>query len=475
MPTLALTCSETPATENGSASVDATRTAAASACSSASAGRSASSRKNSSPPARASMSSCRPVAASRLRHGREQLVADHVTEAVVHELEVVDVEAEEADAPARMLRADDRGGDPLSESGPVREPGERIVIGEVGDALLSPVALGDVLAGAERAGHAAALVAKDRVVPSDQPLLAGLRDHVVLVFAGGVEVAGQELAEQLTRRGALVGRHDQPEPARTGELVLPVAEHVAGAAVHEADLAALVQHDDHRRRHVEIALCARLALGERALRAAELGDVHEHALAADRLAALVTDHVVPLPHPDDAPVGGDHAELVLVVRARVEALDLRSEHPLAIVGMHARRPQVLIGQPGRRREAEHLLDLGAHVEEGRVGAELADDRDRGNLLDQRAVAKIDRDVAGGVLSGEGLVAHGLCGRESRPPSLIGFQQGFLEAQAALLLLLRRSARGTTKRMPERSSSIEQVLLSIRPSCLAWGTSVIWLR
>ena len=33
----------------------------------------------------------------------------------------------------------------------------------------------------------------------------------------------------------------------------------------------------------------------------------------------------------------------------------------------------------------------------------------------------------------------------------------------------RSARGTTKRMPERSSSIEQVLLSIRPSRLAWGT------
>ena len=44
-------------------------------------------------------------------------------------------------------------------------------------------------------------------------------------------------------------------------------------------------------------------------------------------------------------------------------------------------------------------------------------------------------------------------------------------QAAVL----RSARGITKRMPLRSSSIEQVLLSIRPSFLAWGTSAIWLR
>ena len=35
----------------------------------------------------------------------------------------------------------------------------------------------------------------------------------------------------------------------------------------------------------------------------------------------------------------------------------------------------------------------------------------------------------------------------------------------------RSARGTTKRIPLRSSSIEQVLLSIRPSFFAWGTRV----
>ena len=35
-------------------------------------------------------------------------------------------------------------------------------------------------------------------------------------------------------------------------------------------------------------------------------------------------------------------------------------------------------------------------------------------------------------------------------------------------------RGTTKRMPDRSSSIEHVLLSISPRCLAPGTSNIWL-
>jgi hypothetical protein len=43
------------------------------------------------------------------------------------------------------------------------------------------------------------------------------------------------------------------------------------------------------------------------------------------------------------------------------------------------------------------------------------------------------------------------------------------AQAAPSL---RNARGTTNRIPERSSSIEQVLLSISPRRLAWGTSDI---
>ncbi len=41
--------------------------------------------------------------------------------------------------------------------------------------------------------------------------------------------------------------------------------------------------------------------------------------------------------------------------------------------------------------------------------------------------------------------------------------------------VRRRARGTTKRIPERSESIEQVLLSIRARRRASGTRVIWSR
>jgi hypothetical protein len=58
------------------------------------------------------------------------------------------------------------------------------------------------------------------------------------------------------------------------------------------------------------------------------------------------------------------------------------------------------------------------------------------------------------------------------------QQALRRAAAApyaTFLFAARSARGTTNRMPERSASIEQVLLSISPTRLAWGTIAIWLR
>ena len=66
---------------------------------------------------------------------------------------------------------------------------------------------------------------------------------------------------------------------------------------------------------------------------------------------------------------------------------------------------------------------------------------------------------------------------SEPPAVNRDGRGGLRAAppAYGLRPFPRSDRGTTKRIPERSSSIEQVLLSIRPSRFACGTSVIWFR
>ena len=104
---------------------------------------------------------------------------------------------------------------------------------------------------------------------------------------------------------------------------------------------------------------------------------------------------------------------------------------------------------------------------GLVGeADALGERVRGQPALDGAVAKQPHDAVA-LLSGR---AH-----RHRGVSVGAHAPILRPLQAALLLPSRRSARGITKRMPERSSSIEQVLLSIRPSRLPKGTSAIWLR
>ena len=90
-----------------------------------------------------------PVALERLEPARDrhqQLVADRMAEAVVHELEVVEVEAEQADRAIRPARLLDGGGT-LSEScARLGSPVSWIVVGEEGHPLLGQAAVGDVLA-----------------------------------------------------------------------------------------------------------------------------------------------------------------------------------------------------------------------------------------------------------------------------------------------------------------------------------------
>ena len=76
----------------------------------------------------------------------QQLVADHVAERVVDALEFVDVDIEHRQLPVRR----DVGQfalEPFVEQRAVRQIGQRVVMGEVGDALLGAAALGDVFMG----------------------------------------------------------------------------------------------------------------------------------------------------------------------------------------------------------------------------------------------------------------------------------------------------------------------------------------
>ena len=99
---------------------------------------------NSSPPSRAARSPSRIVRPDPLGDGDQELVAGGMAERVVDDLEVVEVEEQDDRHPvglpvAEVLR------DLLGEQGPVRQVGQRVVVGLVAELLLEPAELGQRL------------------------------------------------------------------------------------------------------------------------------------------------------------------------------------------------------------------------------------------------------------------------------------------------------------------------------------------
>ena len=96
---------------------------------------------NSSPPKRATMSPGRRWAAQPRRDRPQQLVAGVVADAVVDQLEVVEVEEEDPDRRAGDGAAVERVAERVDEAEPVGQAGERVVQDAVAQRLVGGVAL----------------------------------------------------------------------------------------------------------------------------------------------------------------------------------------------------------------------------------------------------------------------------------------------------------------------------------------------
>lgn len=81
------------------------------------------------------------------RHLREHAVSGSLPEAVVHGLEVVEVQAEEGQGPALAPGPGQGMGQPIAQKRPVGEPGQGVVEGQVADSILEALALVHVAQG----------------------------------------------------------------------------------------------------------------------------------------------------------------------------------------------------------------------------------------------------------------------------------------------------------------------------------------
>ena len=335
------------------------------------------------------------------RRGRQQLVSDVMAEAVVDQLEVVEVEEQDRGQRPLAAQARERVLEAVDEQHPVREPGQRVVHCPFADRVLDRLALERVgqhvrerleevdIAGGEfprahRLDHqdperpARPALDLDRE-PGARPPASEVR---LLEAALGVPVLNHHrrpAQQRVSRLRSLAGRVPQrsdlglgpPDPAAENQAVLVGeelphrrdlgAEHASGPVhrlVHQIDRARSLQRVLAEQRHRRLLRRAPLEL---VLDPLAVGDVVEHAVPADLAVLGLREHCV-VADPDRMSVAMNHP----VLERDVVGLDasepvLARQDPVAVLRVQPLGPQPGVGTPFGGGVAEDLLDLRAHV------------------------------------------------------------------------------------------------------------------
>ena len=360
----------------------------------------------------------------------EDAVPVQVAEAVVHELEVVEVEHHDAQRPVRAHRADDLLGQALVQVPVVEEPGQRVPVGEVARRLVQARVLeghrglvghrrgerdlarvGAGAAGRHELDEADRLALGDQrdhdeaahAIPPEEVHLGRIRgrilridglDHAVLEHLAGERVAVERVEVVHVRAS---GRREAAERPQPGVGPVPVADlgtvgaHGAGDVLrHQVRDGPRIEGARQRAVHVQ-------QLPQLRREAPGLGEVRG---AAERRAGLVgEDHQQPqvvVVELAQAELGQrDHADQLPVVLHRDD------EHRLVHVLGPLDRGAALVGRrivdaqrlPVERHPAgEPLADLRAQDVEVDllVGADAALERDRDEVIGR--IEQVDAGV-----------------------------------------------------------------------------------
>ncbi len=249
-----------------------------------------------------------------------------MAQAVVDQLEVIEIEIHHRYAAAVAARLGDGVDHAVAEEEPVRQTGERVVVGLILELLLGCLPLRDVAIVEDDGADARVMqhVLRERLQPDPHPVPVSKAQFALRLrrYSGG------ERAQHLAHRLAFA-RVDIGEEARAEQIVFAVAEQALGrgAAVMEGQLAAQQGHAAPALLHQRTE--ALLAFLELRLRALALRDVAQKCregligAASDRLDRQLDRELLAV----RAPRGGfDAAPGPRVVADGVEELrDLRRQ------------------------------------------------------------------------------------------------------------------------------------------------------
>jgi len=324
-----------------------------------------------------------------------------VPEAVVHRLEVVEIEQQHGDGRScGGGSARERLSHSIGEEDAIREVRERVVerlvrhcrelfpFRDVAEECVDPL-------------HALARALPDAELHRELDTVAG--DGAQLERAAQrrtVTRAEKRLESPQVRRAVALG-NDRVRDRQPDRLVPAPAERLLGHAVPLDDESVRVHAHEGVARGLDDRAEAVLARLQLLLHGASLGDVVEDAAPDERPVVGGDDRRGVA---DPAAVTGAREEPILGLveltgRVRRELLFLRDDG-VTIAGMELPDPEVGLRRPLRRGEAEHLLDARADVPPPATRAELRDVDDPGSACHDRLEALLGATEP----TGEGVVA-----------------------------------------------------------------------
>src|SRR5712664_928067 len=254
-------------------------------------------------------------------HLDEELVSEHVAEAVVDHLEAVDVQHQHREAglvPPLLQR--EAVLEAVEEERAVGQAGEGIVERVVEQLVGGAAPIGHVSAHGGAADHAAVPFAQRDDVPLHHPPVPGARQHLAFLERAE-QAAGQHRLEVAALPAlALVLRDAELEPVLPQHLVPLVPRHPQHRVVAELDAALGIELEDEELRLLQQLAQPAISLALRRLRAHPFADVEDraadHLLAADDHGALVRFQVDQLAVPARGAHDVGHPALPLRFRQR---------------------------------------------------------------------------------------------------------------------------------------------------------------
>ena len=182
-------------------------------------------------------------------NGFQQFVAELVAEDVVHALEAIEIDDVQREDAIAAACARDLAAEPVAQERAIGKVGQRIVMGQMQEVALGPLAVGDVERGSEHVGHATGALAQRRFRGQQHALLATAVEDLFLEARKRLAALEHQAVEPAAAGGVLLAENLVAAAADRAGRIDAVERGLVG--VHEDAVSVVIGRADHRRNGVD--------------------------------------------------------------------------------------------------------------------------------------------------------------------------------------------------------------------------------